>query len=123
MNEREEITTVGFANEYSQVVLNIISNAVDAIIAKGVGGEIKINIFCENDSAIVGIKDNAGGIPEEIINHIFDPYFTTKEGGKGTGIGLYMSKLIIEDHMGGRIDVQNIDDGAEFRIIIHMIQS
>jgi PAS domain S-box-containing protein len=117
MNEGEEITIVGFSNEYSQVVLNIISNAKDAIIAKGIGGEIKIDLFCEDDSAIVGIKDNAGGIPEKIINNIFDPYFTTKERKKGTGIGLYMSKLIIENHMGGRIDAQNIDAGAEFRII------
>jgi PAS domain S-box-containing protein len=123
MNEGEEITILGFHNEYSQVILNIISNAMDAIIAKGIGGEIRIDLFSEDDSAIIGIKDNAGGIPEEIINHIFDPYFTTKEGNKGTGIGLYISKMIIEDHMGGRIDVQNIDDGAEFRIIIPMIQS
>jgi PAS domain S-box-containing protein len=123
MNEGEEITILGFSNEYSQVVLNIINNAIDAIIAKEINGEIKIDLFCENDSAVVEINDNAGGIPEEIINYIFDPYFSTKEENKGTGIGLYMSKLIIEDHMGGRIDVQNIDDGAKFRIIIPMIQS
>jgi signal transduction histidine kinase len=123
MNEREEITFDRFTNEYSQVVLNIIGNATDSIIAKGVGGEITIDIFCEDDSAIVGIKDNGGGVPEEIINRIFDPYFTTKEGTKGTGIGLYMSKIIIEDHMGGRIDFKNVDGGAEFRIIIPMIQS
>ena len=62
------------------------------------------------------ISDNAGGIPKEIIKKVFDPYFTTKEQGKGTGIGLYMSKTIIENNMAGRISAVNKDDGVVFKI-------
>jgi signal transduction histidine kinase len=65
---------------------------------------------------IVTIADNAGGIPEEIINRIFEPYFTTKEQGKGTGIGLYMSKKLVEKTMNGSLTVRNTGAGAEFRI-------
>jgi signal transduction histidine kinase len=64
------------------------------------------------------ITDNGGGIPESVMDKIFAPYFTTKEKGKGTGIGLYMSKVIIEENMGGRLSVRNIEGGAEFRIEI-----
>ena len=70
----------------------------------------------EDGRAVVTITDNAGGIKEEIIDKIFDAYFTTKELGKGTGIGLFMSKTIIEKNMGGRLTVRNVGDGAEFRI-------
>ena len=62
------------------------------------------------------VADNAGGVPENVMNKIFEPYFTTKETDKGTGIGLFMSKNIIEKNMGGRLVVRNIGEGAEFRI-------
>ena len=62
------------------------------------------------------IADNAGGIPEEIMDKIFDPYFTTKGPDKGTGIGLFMSKTIIEKNMNGTLGVRNTEQGAEFRI-------
>ena len=116
VNEEKNVIVAGFPNEYSQVILNILNNAKDAITAREVSGEITIDIFTENDSAIVSIKDNGGGIPENIIDKIFDSYFTTKKGGEGTGIGLYISKIIIEDHMYGSIDVQNINGGCIFTI-------
>ena len=62
------------------------------------------------------ITDNGGGIKEKIIDKIFDPYFTTKDLGKGTGVGLFLAKTIIEKNMGGRITVRNVEGGSEFRI-------
>jgi PAS domain S-box-containing protein len=118
LNQKEKITILGFSNEYSQVILNILNNAKDAILSKNLNGKIEIDIYCEDGAAVTRISDNAGGIPENLLNHIFDPYFTTKEERRGTGIGLYMSKVIIENHMNGRLTVQNIDGGAEFKITI-----
>ena len=76
---------------------------------------IFIHSFAERDKSVVTITDNAGGIAEDIIDKLFDAYFTTK-GDKGTGIGLFMSKTIIQKSMGGKLTVRNIGDGAEFRI-------
>ena len=109
----EDFKIEGFANEFKQVVLNIINNAKDAIIEKGIKeGKIKIILYKQK----VIIADNAGGIPEGIIDRIFEPYFTTKEQGKGTGMGLYMSKMIIENNMQGILSVKNINGGAKFVI-------
>jgi C4-dicarboxylate-specific signal transduction histidine kinase len=79
---------------------------------------ISIHAFAEGDSTVVTITDNSGGIADGIIDKIFDPYFTTKGPDKGTGIGLFMSKTIIEKNMGGRLTVRNSTSGAEFRIEI-----
>ena len=81
---------------------------------------LKIKAFSENDRAVVTITDNAGGIPELIIDKIFELYFTTRESRDGTGIGLYMSKNIIEKNMGGKLSAANVDGGAQFRIEINM---
>lgn len=114
--EDGKIETFGIANEYSQVMLNILNNAKDAVIEKGENGEIIIDVFAENDNTIVKVRDNGGGISENVMNNIFEPYFTTKKSEDGTGLGLYMSKVIIEDHMDGAISVQNIEGGVEFTI-------
>ena len=67
---------------------------------------------------MLSIADNAGGIPDDIIGKVFDPYFTTKGPQAGTGVGLFMSKNIIEKNMGGLLTVRNFKEGAEFRIEI-----
>ena len=111
----------GYPNEYAQVLLNILINARDAVSGQGSGSaRVLITLRKEGGKAVVLIADNAGGIPEQIIDKIFDPYFTTKGPGQGTGIGLFMSKTIIENNMGGRLTVRNTVDGAEFRIEVQM---
>jgi PAS domain S-box-containing protein len=108
----------GYPGAYGQVVLNLLSNAKDALLERAVtGGVISVRSWTEEDGRTVAtVADNAGGIPEEILDRIFDAYFTTKELGKGTGVGLFMAKTIIEKNMGGRLTVRNVGPGAEFRI-------
>ena len=104
-----------YTNEVKQVVLNIIKNAQDALIEKNIPNP-KIKI--QTDDTTITISDNAGGIPQDIIDKIFEPYFSTKTKKDGTGLGLYMSKTIIEEHCNGKISVHNDKDGAVFKIII-----
>ena len=114
---QEDLIVTGYENEFCQVLLNILNNAWDIITERHiVSPRIEIKLFREGYSNVTTISDNAGGIPAEIIGRIFDPYFTTKDADKGTGIGLYMSKTIIEKRMNGKISVRNTDLGAEFRI-------
>jgi len=109
----------GFPNEYSQVLLNILINARDALAdGKIPAPKVVIRIGSESGKSVVTISDNAGGIPETFIGKIFEPYFTTKGSEKGTGIGLFMSKSIIEKNLNGSLSAQNIDHGAEFRIVV-----
>jgi PAS domain S-box-containing protein len=109
----EDFELNSYQSEFKQVILNLVNNAKDAIVEKSIEyGKIKITI--QNRS--IYIKDNAKGIDEKIIDRIFEPYFTTKEQGKGTGIGLYMSKVIIEENMGGKLSVKNNSNGAIFII-------
>jgi len=110
-------TVRGYPNEFAQVMLVILGNARDQLIENAVEmPRISIRTFRENGSIVVTVRDNGGGIPADVLTKIFEPYFTTKEQGKGTGIGLYMSKMIIEKHMDGRLTAMNLEDGAEFRI-------
>lgn len=109
----------GIQTEFTQVIINILNNARDILIAKAIKNAfIKIDLFCENTNVIITIEDNGGGIDTSIIHKIFDPYFTTKHKNQGTGIGLYMSKNIIEKKMHGHLDVENKNDGACFIIQI-----
>jgi len=102
-----------YENEIKQVVLNLLKNAEDALIENNIQNKmIDITI----DGYTLTISDNAGGIPEQIIDKIFDPYFSTKTKKDGTGLGLYMSKLIIEDHVKGTLQVTNNDKGAVFML-------
>ena len=112
-----EIVIYGNPNEFSQVILNILMNAKDAILERRVvQPKVAVNLFSEPGKAVLTIADNAGGIAPEIIDRIFDPYFTTKGPDRGTGIGLFMSKTIIEKNMNGALTVRNTGTGAEFRI-------
>jgi len=114
---QEDLIVTGYQNEYCQVLLNILNNAKDTLTErKIVAPRIKIKLFREGYKHVATISDNAGGIPDTILDRIFEPYFTTKDVDKGTGIGLYISKTIIEKRMNGKISVRNTDQGAEFRI-------
>jgi len=107
----------GYPNEFSQAVLNILINARDAFIERCVQpARIAVGIAAQEGRAVVTITDNAGGIEAGIIDKIFDPYFTTKGPQQGTGVGLFMSKTIIERNMGGSLTVCNVEGGAQFRI-------
>jgi len=107
----------GFPNEYSQVLLNILMNARDVLMERKTSEpKVVVSTAMDGGRSVVYITDNAGGIPEAIIDKIFDPYFTTKGPERGTGVGLFMSKGIIEKNMGGRLTVRNTGYGAEFRI-------
>ena len=113
----------GHKNELIQVLLNLLNNAKDAIITKSKTKKYKSKITVIIDDVDYGvriiIKDNAGGIPEYINDKIFEPYFTTKFKSKGTGIGLYMSKMIVEKDMDGSLTVDNDNEGAVFTVFLH----
>lgn len=109
----------GYKNEFSQVMFNLISNAKDALLENQPSYPwIRITVTSKENKAVITVSDNAGGIDPDILPRIFDPYFTTKEEGKGTGIGLYMAKKIIENHMGGTLQVKNTKDGVAFSIVL-----
>ena len=114
--ELKEIEKVyGFPNEFSQAILNVLANAKDALIEKNIENPFVSIKICENKKfGILEIEDNAGGISPDILTKIFDPYFTTKHKNQGTGIGLYMSKMIIEKNMNGNLSVENTSNGAKF---------
>jgi C4-dicarboxylate-specific signal transduction histidine kinase len=116
-NIDKSVCVNGFSSEFSQVLLNILNNAKDALVGNQERERhIYITIYKEDEYAYFTIEDNAGGIQDEIITKVFDPYFTTKDEGKGTGIGLYMSKTIIESNMHGTLKVENSTLGARFTI-------
>jgi len=124
---RQEISTMvmendagdiqGYPNELLQALLNILINAIDALTDKvDADRRITITLEARPPRRVLRIADNAGGISREVLGRIFDPYVTTKDAGKGTGIGLYLSKTIIEKSMRGSLTARNIPGGAEFRI-------
>jgi signal transduction histidine kinase len=114
----------GFRNEFEHVILNLVNNARDAIMEKrargamGVSerGLLSFDFYNSDGKVIIKVSDNGGGIPLEAMGSIFSPYFTTKDPTKGTGLGLYMSKVIVEDHMQGKLSVANGKEGAIFTI-------
>jgi signal transduction histidine kinase len=120
----EDIKFKSYEKELSNVFLNLISNSRDAYECKPIQNkEITIKVIQKDDGYIeIAYTDNAGGIDEKIIDKVFDPYFTTKEQGKGTGIGLHMTKRIIAEVLKGEVLVQNTQNGAKFTITLPLIK-
>lgn len=127
----QDMEVRGLINEFIQVLINIINNSLDAFEEHNLEKKfIFIDLYKDNNSLILKIKDNAGGIKEELLNRIFEPYFTTKHKSQGTGIGLYMSMEIIKKHMNGDINVSNEEyiydnikcKGAQFKIELPLDQ-
>ncbi|MEA3353500.1 MAG: cache domain-containing protein [Campylobacterota bacterium] len=107
--------------ELAQVITNLIKNAQDILLENKISDPfIKIDCEIVNDEIVISVEDNGGGVPEEIINSIFEPYFTTKHQSIGTGLGLYMSQKIIKESLNGELKVRNGSKGAIFSIIIPM---
>jgi signal transduction histidine kinase len=123
-----EVSLYGSQNELQQTFINLFKNAKEELVKKNSNEKrlIFIDVYKDNKNAIIKIKDNANGVPKDIISEIFDSYFTTKEKSGGSGIGLYMSKQIIEGNMKGSITIENKDfvydgvnyKGAEFTLLI-----
>jgi len=122
---QDDIEIHGYENELSQCLINIFNNAKDALKEnKNQNKLIFISTSTDKTNAIIKIKDNGGGISKDIINKVFEPYFTTKHQSQGTGLGLHMTYNIVVDGMGGNIEVFNKIyefngkeySGAEFKI-------
>ncbi len=114
-----DIRAVGYPNEYAQTLMNILYNARDVLLEKQVQEpRISISIHQKEGRSVLTVSDNGGGIPQQILPQIFEPYVTTKGPSQGTGIGLYMAKTMIERNMGGTLTARNTAEGAEFRIML-----
>ena len=118
----------GYQGEFVHVLLNILGNARDAIIENRRNTSmidtitpqtIAIIVASSEDLVIIDIEDSGGGIPDHLLAQIFNPYFTTKGATSGTGLGLYMSKMIVEKEMGGELLAANTPHGAKFTIKLH----
>jgi len=108
-----------YPNEIRQVLLNLITNAEDILLEKKINKPyIDIRIYDDEKNSHLRVSDNGEGIPEHIMDKIFNPYFSTKMQKDGTGLGLYMSKIIVEEHCGGRLNAYNSKDGAVFEIML-----
>ena len=108
-----------YPNELKQVVLNLIKNAEDILLEKKIEKPfIKVLTYADENNFILEVSDNAGGVPDAIMEKIFDPYFSTKHEKNGTGLGLYMSQTIINKHCDGKLSVFNNTEGAVFKIAL-----
>ena len=109
----------GYEREFEQVILNILSNARDALVQRNVPNpKIRVQASFADNETLVTISDNAGGIKEDDLEKIFEPYFTTKDASTFTGIGLYMAKIVIEQNMQGKLKASNDEKGAVFLIVL-----
>ncbi len=120
MNTEIEQTPIGVkivAQELDQVIINILNNAKDILTEKDIeNGWIKLKLSQEENKVVISIEDNGGGIPEDVMPHIFEPYFTTKHQSQGTGLGLHMSYKIVTESLHGKLYAINTLNGAQFFI-------
>lgn len=118
----QELRVLGISNELTQVIINIIKNAEDAFVTNSILiREITITAKREDEFAIIKIQDNAGGIKKDNMENIFEPYFTTKHQSSGTGLGLFMSKMICEQGMDGELSVESKKGLTTFIIKIPLV--
>jgi PAS domain S-box-containing protein len=118
-----QVEVLGISNELTQVIINLIKNSIDAFIINNIlDREIKIEINLNNNFTFITIQDNAGGIKKENLEKVFEPYFTTKQQSSGTGLGLFMSKMICEQGLNGYIEVDSKDNITTFQIKIPLVQ-
>ena len=109
----------GFQNEFSHVLFNVINNARDGIMESQVEDKyISIRAFTKDKEVVIEITNTGKQIPDEILEKLFHPYFTTKEDNDGTGVGLYISRIIVEQRMNGKIQLENVADGVCCRIVL-----
>jgi PAS domain S-box-containing protein len=114
-----DIEVLGITNELTQVIINLINNSKDAFVNNSILiREISISTKKEENFAVIKLQDNAGGIPKENLEKIFEPYFTTKHKSRGTGLGLFMSKMICEQGLNATIDVESKKNTTTFSIKI-----
>jgi PAS domain S-box-containing protein len=119
-----DLTLLGFPNEYAQVLLNLIANAREAILAahsEGGAGTITLRLSMRDGLGCVTVEDDGGGIRPDVLERIFEPYFSTKKNG--TGIGLYMSRQIVQSSMGGRLEARNVPGGAAFDVLTPLAEA
>ncbi|MBF0320130.1 MAG: response regulator [Nitrospirae bacterium] len=129
----EALFVTGYINEFRQVVLNLMFNSMDAITARKKAlrltqndtvqeaatiGNITLELSRHDTMAMLKITDDGGGVPEGLANRIFEPYFTTREQGSGVGVGLYLSKILIENQMDGKLYFENVENGAAFYVML-----
>jgi signal transduction histidine kinase len=115
---------MGDRDRLETVILNLINNAIDAVSSLGADGVVKVQtatVQKDGQSWVeVTVSDNGPGIPAEIIDRVFDPFFSTKPAGQGTGLGLFLTYGIVSDHR-GRIEVKNGETGAIFSVVLPIV--
>lgn len=120
--QQAPLMVYGYQSEFVHVLVNILANARDAVEDKlkqdAASHTRLIEIFLSSDenAVLMQVRDHGSGIPEHLLGQIFTPYFTTKETSSGTGIGLYMAKIIVEKEMQGKLSAENVASGAQFNI-------
>ncbi len=119
--EEDPVSIDGYAREFAQVVLNLLNNARDAFVRRKIAKPyITIRITAKEETAVIMVEDNAGGIADQSMEHIFDQYYSTKDNHQGAGLGLYISKMIIENAMQGKLSAINTMEGVNFILEVPM---